>query len=151
MVGVNRERRNMPCHPYIQDLPLRETTLHIGIIIQEKMYLGINYIKIICYTVPSEGNFLPPECYVPAAVDITVIPTYFLNGTVAVNLNWKLSKNENKNIDFCNYSRTWRVRILRYSNVDMTPDDKEVVTFNVDWINVPGRNISYNFTEHLNN
>ena len=33
----------------------------------------------------------------------------------------------------------------------MTPRDKEVVTSNVGWINVPGRSITYNFTEHLNN
>ena len=33
----------------------------------------------------------------------------------------------------------------------MTPRDKEVVTSNVGWINVPGQNITYNFTELLNN
>ena len=33
----------------------------------------------------------------------------------------------------------------------MTPSDKEVVTSNVGWINVPGQNVTYNFTELLNN
>ena len=42
------------------------------------MYLDINYIKIVCYTAPSEGK-LSPECYVPAAVDLTVIPTYYIS------------------------------------------------------------------------
>ena len=88
----------------------------------------------------------------PSPVNITAIPTYYPNGSVRVRLAWNSSRKEDNNIGYCTGSRKWQVRVLSYSDVNLSPGDKQYVNpSGISWNNVPGRNQTYKFTRFLNN
>ena len=88
----------------------------------------------------------------PSPVNITAIPTYYANGSVRVRLAWNSSRKEDNNIEYCTGSRKWQVRVLSYSDVNLTPGDKQYVNpSGIRWNIVPGRNQTYKFTRFLNN
>ena len=92
------------------------------------------------------------KCFIPSPVNITAIPTYYPNGSVRVRLAWNSSRKEDNNIEYCTGSRKWQVRVLSYSDVNLTPGDKQYVNpSGIRWNNVPGRNQTYKFTRILNN
>lgn len=92
------------------------------------------------------------KCFMPSPMNITAIPTYYPNGSVEVSLAWNSSRKEDKNIRYCTGSKKWQVRVLSYSDVNLTPGDKQNVNpFGISWNIVPGQNQTYNFTRVLNN
>ena len=90
------------------------------------------------------------ECYSPRAENITAIPHIFPNGSVAVRLAWQLSIKENSNMKFCSGSKRWKVGVVTYSDISVTPGDHEVSRQPAEWVIVPRRDTNFSFSAVLN-
>ena len=86
----------------------------------------------------------------PRAQKITAIPEFHSNSSLTVTLTWQLSVKEDPNLRYCIGSLSWKVRILKYSNVEATPSDYEVRDEkSVDWIRLEENKMSHSFLEEF--
>ena len=86
----------------------------------------------------------------PHAENISAIKHYLPDGSLTVSLQWQLSKKEDTELEYCQGSRSWKVRVLNYSTIAVAPGDYEVREEpSVSWIDVPGQSTSYDFPEAL--
>ena len=66
-------------------------------------------------------------------------------GGLRFSLQWQLTKKEDPDLSYCINSRRWRVRVLSFSSVAAAPNDHEVVSSSVQWVNVTGENTNHSF------
>lgn len=101
-----------------------------------------------------EPDFFEYPCFLPLATNIIATPHHTpntANTLSSIHLQWQLTTKENPDIQYCNGSKRWKVRVLKFSNVADIPRDYEVAPASddqqSDWFIVPGRKTTYNFTQ----
>lgn len=122
-------------------------------------FMILYFIELICPIdrhCEDEVDEVEPSCFLPHATDIIASShssTTDSNMLSSITLQWQVTQKENPDLKYCEGSRRWEVRLLKYSNVDDIPGDYEVVSPTDDqppstnWIKAPGRSTTYNFTQ----